>query len=103
MKIIQVKIQDLDEEVLKHDILDVQDWLQKAIDGKINSVKQRILVDAQQKLFSDPEIQSIPANTDSFLQLYFSRPYYKNREARVAEASARTEQNLQNTPQGDGQ
>ena len=82
MKTIQINIEDFDEEVLQHDILDVQEWLQQAIDGKINSVKQRALKEAQQVLFNDPDVSNVPANPEGCLQLYFSRPYYKNRTAK---------------------
>ena len=88
MKTIQVTIEDFDEEVLKHDLLDPQDWLQQAVIGKIHNVKQRALKEAQQALFNDPEVTSIPASAEGCLQLYFSRPYYKNRAARDAEQQA---------------
>jgi hypothetical protein len=39
----------------------------------------------QEKLFSDPEIDSIPATEEGLLTLYFSRPYYKNREEKEIE------------------
>lgn len=82
MKNLQVIIEDLDEKVLEHDLLDVQRWVQAAVDGKISNVKKRLLKEAQEKLFSDPEIDSIPATEEGCLELYFSRPYYKNRRTR---------------------
>lgn len=90
MKTIQVTIQDLDETALEHDLLSVQQWVQDAIDGKINNVKKRLLKEAQEKLFADPEITSIPATEEGLLTLYFSRPYYKNRVQRE-EAAAQEE------------
>ena len=76
---IQIEISDLDQQVLQHDILDVERWIQDAVNGKINSVKKRLLKEAQEKLFADEEIQSIPATENGLLELYFSRSYYKNR------------------------
>lgn len=32
-----------EELILKNDLLDVQDWVDKAIDGKINSCKKRMI------------------------------------------------------------
>jgi len=87
MKIIQIEISDLDEKVLQHDLLDVQKWVQDAANGKINNVKKRLLKEAQEKLFSDPEVQSIPASEEGCLELYFSRPYYKKRETRELETN----------------
>jgi hypothetical protein len=82
---IQVEISDLDEKVLQHDLLEVQRWIQDAVNGKINNVKKRLLKEAQEKLFSDPEVDSIPATEEGLLTLYFSRPYYKNREEKEIE------------------
>ena len=82
---IQVEISDLDEKVLQHDLLEVQRWVHDAVNGKINNVKKRLLKEAQEKLFSDPEIDSIPATEEGLLTLYFSRPYYKNREEKEIE------------------
>jgi len=85
VKTIQISIEDLDEKVLKHELLDVQDWVQKAVEGKINSVKTRLLKEAQEQLFKDPEVESMPASESGCLELYFSRSYYKDRAARESE------------------
>lgn len=82
MKTIQIEISELEEKILQHDLLDVQTWIQAAVAGKINNVKTRLLKEVQEKLFNDPEIESIPASEEACLELYFSRPYYKNRQAR---------------------
>ncbi len=79
---IQIEINDIEEKVLKHDLLDIQQWVQDAVNGKINNIKKRLLKEAQEKLFVDPEIDSIPAAESGFLELYFSRPYYKDRTKR---------------------
>lgn len=77
---IQIDISDLDDKVLQHDLLDVQQWIQNAVDGKINSVKKRLLKEAQEALFADKEIEMMPATADGLLSLYFSRSYYENRK-----------------------
>jgi hypothetical protein len=82
---IQIEISDLDDKVLQHDLLDVQQWVQSAVDGKINSVKKRLLKEAQEKLFADQEIDMMPATEDKLLDLYFSRPYYESRKQRETE------------------
>lgn len=82
MKIIQIEISELDEKILQHDLLDIQQWVNDAIAGKINNVTKRLLKEAQEKLFADSEIESIPATVQGCVELYFSRPYYKNRADR---------------------
>lgn len=82
---IQASIDELDEKVLKHELLDIQKWVQDAIDGKINNIKKRLLKEAQEKLFADPKIESIPASEEGLLNLYFSQQNYKNREQKESE------------------
>ena len=83
MKTIEVKIEEFDEKVLEHELLiEIQQWVQDALDGKINSVKKRLVREAQEKLFSDDDIESIPATTEGLIQTYFDRSYYKNRKQR---------------------
>lgn len=82
---IQASIDELDEKVLKHELLDIQKWVQDAIDGKINNIKKRLLKEAQEKLFADPKVDSIPASEEGLLNLYFSQQDYKNREQKELE------------------
>jgi len=79
---IQIEINDLDQKILQHDILDVERWVQDAISGKINNVKKRLLKEAQEKLFADEEVDFMPATESGLLELYFSRSYYKSRTQR---------------------
>lgn len=87
MKTLNVKISEFDEKVLKHTLLSNEDWIQNAIDGKINSVKKRLVKEAQEKLFNDDSIENIPATVEGLLNLYFEQDYYKNRVQREEEAS----------------
>jgi len=81
MKTIKVKIKEFDEKVLQHELLiEVQEWVQDALNGKINSVKKRLVREAQEKLFSDDSIENIPATAEGLIQVYFDRPYYKSRK-----------------------
>ena len=81
MKTIEVKIEEFDETVLEHELLiEVQQWVQDALNGKINSVKKRLVREAQEKLFNDDDIESIPATSNGLIQAYFDRPYYKSRK-----------------------
>jgi len=80
MKTIQAAIEDLEEKILQNELLDIQKWTQDAIQGKIGNIKARLLKEAQEKLLADPDIESIPATVEGMLELYFSRPYYLNRQ-----------------------
>jgi|APSaa5957512535_1039671.scaffolds.fasta_scaffold34552_3 hypothetical protein len=75
---IHIEINDFDEKVLKHELLSVQEWVQSAVNGKIASVKKRLTVESQQKLFEDPEITAIPATVSGSISLYFEQPYYQD-------------------------
>ncbi len=85
MKTILVNISEFDEKVLSHALLSNEEWLQNAIDGKINNVKKRLVKEAQEKLFNDDSIENIPATVEGLLNLYFEQDYYKNRVQREEE------------------
>ena len=85
-----INLNDFDKKVLEHDLLNIQNWIQEALDGKVNKVKKRLVTEAQTVLFDDPNIQNIPATVSGSISLYFDQPYYQNREQRV---SASLEQN----------
>ena len=76
---IEVNLSEFDKKVLEHDLKSVQEWVQNALNGKINSVKKRLTVEAQNKLFQDSNIESIPATVSGSISLYFEQPYYENR------------------------
>ena len=59
--------------------------MQNALDGKINSVKKRLIKEAQEKLFNDENIESIPATVSGSISLYFEQDYYKNAESKLSD------------------
>ncbi len=85
MKVFQIEISELDEKILSHVLIDPQQWVKDAVINKVANSKERSLIEAQSKLIADPEIDSMPANEESLLNLYFSRPYYMNRAQREAQ------------------
>ena len=87
---ITVNISDADEVVLKNDLLDIDDWVQKAVIGKIKNCKKRMIREWQPKLMADPTITTMPADEVAFVASVVTRPDYKDRVARdAAEAAAR--------------
>ena len=71
-----------EETVLKNDLLDVQNWVTKAIDGKVNNCKKRMIAEWTPKLMADSDVESIPANEDKLIELIVARDDYKNRVER---------------------
>ena len=87
MKTIEIKISDFDKKVLEHElIIEVEQWAQDALNGKINSVKSRLVREAREKLFNDDQVESIPATVEGLVQMYFDRTYYKSRKQKSLEA-----------------
>ena len=82
---VAVNISDLDEKILLNDLLDIDDWVQAAVVGKINNCKKRMAIEATTVLKSDPSIESMPATDDGLIAALFDRDDYKNRAERDAE------------------
>ena len=81
-------ISTTEESVLKNDLLDIQDWWDKALVGKVNNCKKRMIKEWHSKLMADPSVESIPANEDDLVALIVARDDYKNRVERDAEEAA---------------
>ena len=80
-----VTVSDIDIKALENDILDVDEWIQNAVLGKINNCKKRMLTEWYPRLTADPEVESIPANDDSLITLIIARDDYKSRKQREVE------------------
>jgi hypothetical protein len=74
-----------EEAVLKNDLLDVQDWVDKAIDGKVANCKKRMVAEWLPKLYADESVTQIPASEDEIVAMVVARDDYKDRTARDAE------------------
>ncbi len=73
-----------EESVLKNDLLDVQDWVDKAIDGKVNNCKKRMIAEWLPKLYADESVTQIPASEDEIVAMIVARDDYQSREDRDA-------------------
>jgi len=82
---ITISISDIDEQALKNDLLDIQEWVQGAVDGKIGNCKKRMIAEWQPKLFADPDVENIPADETAFINLVVARDDYENRVQREQE------------------
>ena len=83
---ITIEIDDTDQTVLKNDLIDINQWAQDAMTGKINNCWKRMQSEWTQKLMNDESFtDSIPSNKADFVTLVTSRGDYKNREQREVE------------------
>ena len=75
-------ISNTDEKILLNNILDIQEWVDGAIAGKINNCWRRLEQEWTPKLMDDPNVESIPANKDLYVEMVTSRSDYQNRSER---------------------
>ena len=84
---ITVSINDTDEKVMKNDLLDLDQWVQDAVDGKKHNCWKRFQREWTDKLMNDETFtDSIPSNKEDFVNLVLARDDYKDRATRDAEA-----------------
>ena len=82
---ITITVDDTDEKVLLNDILDIQEWVQGAVDGKINNCWKRMQQNWTQQLMNDDSFTDpIPSNKADFVTLVTSRDDYQTRSERDA-------------------
>ena len=68
-----------EESVLLNDLLNIQDWVDGALNGKINNCKKRMIAEWMPKLYADESVTQIPADDDEKIILIVARDDYKNR------------------------
>jgi hypothetical protein len=79
---ITVQVSTTNEKILLNDLLDIDDWVQKAVAGKINNCKKRMAVQATAVLKADSDVETMPATDDGLIAALLARDDYKNRAAR---------------------
>ena len=78
---ITVSISDIDEKIMKNDLLDVNQWVQDAVTGKQNNCWKRFQQEWTTKLMNDETFtDSIPSNKEAFVNLVTARADYKTRQ-----------------------
>ena len=83
---ITITIDETDQKVLKNDLLDIDQWCQDAIAGKINNCWKRMQSEWTTKLMNDDSFtDSIPSNKTDFVNLITARSDYKTRAEREQE------------------
>ena len=78
-----VDVTDTEQAILLNDLLNIDDWLQAAMLGKINNCWKRMQTEWTTKLMNDSDFtDSIPSNQADFVALVTAREDYVNRGAR---------------------
>ena len=84
-----ITINDDDQKVLSNDLYNdtdnagIDDWIQKAVEGKINNCWKRFQREWTTKLMDDSSFTDpIPSNKSDFIALVTARSDYKNRNTR---------------------
>mgnify|MGYP001391673321 CR=1 FL=1 len=86
---ITITINDADQKVLQNDIIDINQWCQDAVTGKINNCWKRMQSNWTTKLMNDESFtDSIPSNKTDFVNLVTTRSDYQTRAERDAEAQS---------------
>jgi len=79
---ITVNISDHQEKVLLNDLLDIDAWVQGAVEGKLNNCGKRMSEQATQVLKADDSVENMPATDQGLQEALLARDDYKNRAAR---------------------
>ena len=91
----EVSITDLQQKILSDSLYNdmsnnagLDDWIQKAFDGKMNNCWKRMRSEWTQKLMDDDSFNDpIPSNQADFVNLVTARSDYKNRKKRDDDAA----------------
>lgn len=80
-----VEVTDTEQAILLNDLLDIDAWLQSAMDGKKNNCWKRMQQEWTAKLMNDDSFTDpIPSNQADFVALVTARSDYKTRTQRDA-------------------
>jgi hypothetical protein len=84
-----VSLTDLQQNILKNDLYSdtdnagLDDWIQDAVDGKINSAWKRMQQEWTTRLMNDDSFTDpIPSNQADFVALVIAKSDYQDRKAR---------------------
>ena len=85
---LKIEVDDTQQSILFNDLIDINQWVQDAMTGKINNAWKRMQQDWTTKLMNDESFTDpIPSNQADFVKLITARSDYKTRKQRDAESS----------------
>ena len=84
---LKIEVDDNQQAILNNDLLDINQWVQDAMTGKINNCWKRMQQQWTTKLMNDSSFTDpIPSNQADFVALVLARSDYQNRKTRDDEA-----------------
>ena len=86
---ITVDVTDTEQAILLNDLLNIDDWVKNAVNGKKAHCWKRMQQELTTKLMNDDSFtDSIPSNQTDFVTLVTAREDYQTRTERVAAEEA---------------
>jgi len=76
-----IKITFVDHQCLLHLVVDPERWLLDVIAEKATLRREALIREWRPRLFADPKVTNLPANSQALLRLIMSQPDYKTRAA----------------------
>ena len=90
---LKIEVDDTQQAMLNNDLVDINQWIQDAMTGKINNAWKRMQQEWTTKLMNDSSFTDpIPSNQADFVKLITARSDYKNRKQRDEEAQKQLEE-----------
>jgi len=86
---ITITLSDDDLKCLNNDLLDVEQWVQDAVKGKIAQCKKRMVQQWTPRLMNDPNVTTIPASEKELIDVVVARSDYKDRKTLEEEQKQR--------------
>ena len=84
MKKFQLELTDEEVKILENDLLDIKEWINGAIAGKINNCMKRA-ARQYEELAKAENLETMPVKELDKAKALFAKPGYKNRAARDLE------------------
>ena len=80
---LKIEVDNTQQAILNNDLLDINQWVQDAMTGKINNCWKRMQREWTDKLMNDSSFTDpIPSNQADFVKLITARSDYKTRKQR---------------------
>ena len=90
---LKIEVDDNQQAMLNNDLVDINQWVQDAMTGKINNCWKRMQQEWTTKLMNDDSFTDpIPSNQADFVKLITARSDYKTRKQRDEEAQKQLEE-----------
>ncbi len=81
-KKITVNLTDQQVAILEYELLDINEWIQEAVNGRINYARNMLAEEAREVLEADAAVTVIPADRDELIAARMARSDYRNRKKR---------------------